>query len=202
MIAPSATQSTRDASRIAFGLYGIRRTVEAAIKALRDCCHAERQLRLAGRLANVPAADRASLAVARGSTFVKRWHAQDAIIRSGYDLLLVCVAIDQSGMTAGAKMDLLGCHHRAWVLPQAIEFGRLIGDGWEVAPLDFDGTPDPRVGPLLAAAIAVIDRNFTGQHEALRPAIEAFESRKAEQQGVEVAAMRGSVLVDGPATIQ
>ncbi|WP_321853865.1 hypothetical protein [Paraburkholderia tropica] len=191
-----------DTSRFVPRLFKIRREVDAALKALRECCHVERSLRLAKRLANVGDADRAFLTAARGVTLSKRWHAKDAIIRAGLDLLLVCVAIDQSDMAVAQKMDLLGCRHRSWVLPRAIEFGRMIGDGWEVAPLDFDGNQDPRVGPLLAAGLAVLNRNLLDQHEALRPAVEAFDAQVAEQKRMEAAAERGSVIIDGPATIQ
>jgi hypothetical protein len=183
-------------------LFRIRRTVQAALKVLRDCCHVERQLRLAARLANVPAVDGAFLAAARGSAFVRRWRAQDAIIRAGADMILACIAIDKSSLTARDKLDLLGCWHRFWVQPPEVEFARLVGDGWEIAPLDVVATPDPRMGLLKVAGLAVMDHQLLQQHDALRPVVEAIDARETERQCIAAAAMRGAIFVDGPGTLQ
>jgi hypothetical protein len=183
-------------------LFRIRRSVAAAIRVLRDCGHVERQLRLAALLANVGAADGKLVASTRGATLVKRWRAQDAIIRAGADLILACIAIDKSSLTVREKLDLLGCRHRYWVQPTEVEFARLVGGGAEVAPLDFDGTPDPRSGLLRMAAVAILNSTFLYQHDVLRPVVEALEARESEQQSLAAATMRGSVLVDGPRSIQ
>ena len=186
--------------RLVSRLFHIRRAALATLTVLRDCGHVERQLRLAARVENVTAEARKFLASARGDTFIKRWKAQASIIRAGADLFVLCTQIDR-GMTVEEKMDLLGCRHRALGIPPDIEFGRLIAEGYETPMLDLD-TPDPRIGMLMAAALAVLNRGFLDQHEALRPTVDAFDVCKADQQRIEAAATRGSVIIDGPATIQ
>jgi hypothetical protein len=184
-------------------LFRIRRAVEAAIRILRDCCHDERKLRLqVVQFEKVTTIDTSFLAAARGSVIAKRWRAQGAIIRGGADLILVCIAIDKSSLTAREKLDLLGCRHRYWVQPTEVEFARLMGGGAEVAPLDFDCTPDPRSGLLRMAAVAILNSTFLYQHDALRPVVEALEAWESEQQSVAAAAMRGAIFIDGPLAAQ
>lgn len=184
-------------------LFHIRRAVAAAVSVLQDCSVAERKIRLdAHCFARVSGVDAPSLAISRGRAFALRWRAHDTLIRAGIAFRTLCVEIDNSGMTTAQKLDLLGARHRYRVLPLSIAFARLVGEGDEVPPVDVVGTPDPRVGLLKTAGRVVANTSFLEQHIALQPAVEAIESVEVEHQCMAVAIRRGSVLVDGPQTIQ